>query len=392
MWLPQLPLGAAALDGKFVFQEEDTASHRARPLSWQRPCPDARSTMGVHTRNLAGMLAAGGSQWWHDFAGEGWLDDPELVAHIGRLARIADEALTAGPARPAEVVVFASKRSARRLRQDAALTDALYPRQVSELARLGAPCDWHFVEDLPRLLEQQRLGPWRLAVFLDAICLSEDERRAIREGLLRDGRTVLWCYAAGLLDDAGLSPERMGDLVGVPVRLAGELRRAEAETWLDGALTRYGPQRPIAPLLVAADGVRESGSHREWGRLIASAEPALVEASLPEARSWLSAVPSLPATALRAIARRAGVHLYVETGDQVIAGRGFLAVHAAWSGERSVRLPRPCRVEDAFTGAVLADGADTFTLRLRTGDTLLARVRETGQPAGGDQDGLPKRL
>jgi hypothetical protein len=112
----------------------------------------------------------------------------------------------------------------------------------------------------------------------------------------------------------------------------------------------------------------------------------LVETSLQEAASWFSGVPSLPAATLRAIARGAGAHLYLDTGDQVIAGRGFLAVHAAWNGERTVRLPVPSRVEDAFTGALLADDADALMVSLRTGDTLLVRVREA-RPAAGRKDG-----
>ena len=160
MWMPQMPLASCGLRGKFVFQEEDTATHRAQPLSWQRPCPDLRSTLGALTRNLAGALAAGGSQWWHDFSGEGWYGDPEIAAHVAQLVEIA---------------------------------------------------------------------------------------------------------------------------------------------------------------------------------------------------------------------RRAGVHVYVDTGDQVIGRAGLLAVHAASSGERTVRLPGSARVTDAFTGRALADGQTFFGVRLEAGDTLLAR-------------------
>jgi hypothetical protein len=170
----------------------------------------------------------------------------------------------------------------------------------------------------------------------------------------------------------------MRQLIGVPVVQASSVRCLLAETWVSGELMRYGPQQAIAPFFVADAAIRKSSVHREWGRLVAGTEPVLVEAALPEANSWWSGVPSLPATALRAIARRAGVHLYVETGDQVIAGSGFLALHAAWSGERTVRLPVTSRVQDALTGAVLADGAMAFTVRLETGDTLLARVRASG--------------
>ena len=51
---------------------------------------------------------------------------------------------------------------------------------------------------------------------------------------------------------------------------------------------------------------------------------------------------------LRSRLASAGAHVYLDTGDVVFAGRGYLAVHASSAGEKHVRLPYPCNVKEIF--------------------------------------------
>ena len=74
-------------------------------------------------------------------------------------------------------------------------------------------------------------------------------------------------------------------------------------------------------------------------------------------------------------ARDAGVHVYTDAGDQVLAERELLAVHAANAGERTIALPRRCAVADAFDGAVLGTDVDRFRVSLRAGETAVWRLR-----------------
>ena len=74
-------------------------------------------------------------------------------------------------------------------------------------------------------------------------------------------------------------------------------------------------------------------------------------------------------------AREAGVHVYTESGDQVLAEKAWLALHAAGDGLRVITLPRPCRVVDALSGETLSDGAETFSVNLRRGETAVWRLR-----------------
>jgi len=53
--------------------------------------------------------------------------------------------------------------------------------------------------------------------------------------------------------------------------------------------------------------------------------------------------------------------VYSEENDVLYAGRSLLAVHAAKPGPRRLRLPRPTRVWDLYSGQVVAESAGEFT-------------------------------
>lgn len=91
----------------------------------------------------------------------------------------------------------------------------------------------------------------------------------------------------------------------------------------------------------------------------------LITLDQPDARS----VAELAAAALAA-----GVHRYSNAGDQIFAEREWLTVHAASTGPRTLALPAPATVTDAYTGALIATAAIAFTVTLRLGETAVYRL------------------
>jgi hypothetical protein len=87
--------------------------------------------------------------------------------------------------------------------------------------------------------------------------------------------------------------------------------------------------------------------------------------------SVYSAAPHVPAQALRSMARRAGVHLYLDSVDVVYANASVLAVHALEAGDKHLRLPRNADVRDAMSGEPLATDASELTVTMRAGETRL---------------------
>ncbi|MCP4641809.1 MAG: hypothetical protein GY851_15305 [bacterium] len=80
---------------------------------------------------------------------------------------------------------------------------------------------------------------------------------------------------------------------------------------------------------------------------------------------------------IRALWHAAGVHVYLNSDDVLYAGNGWLSVHTVPGGSRTVRLPFMARVEDAFTGQVVAEGTSQLDLTLPPKSTTLFRVTHT---------------
>ena len=82
-------------------------------------------------------------------------------------------------------------------------------------------------------------------------------------------------------------------------------------------------------------------------------------------------------TELRALWRRAGVHLYSDADDVLYAGRGWLCLHSATGGTRQIRLPFTAEVTNPLTQEVLHPATSTFPIDLPKNATVLLRVIPT---------------
>jgi hypothetical protein len=374
MYLAQLISGSVRLHGKLHWCEDDTFTFRSRREYGRSRCPDRETTIGVLRRNLAGLLAEGGTAWWMDCGGngplhpggqvDGWYHDEGLMRNFAQMQRLAERRLAGGDRRPAaQVAVMLGDDSARFHRHDAALMDGLIMRQMYELGQLGAPFDTYRVADLPRLLEEPWSENYRLWVFPDCLYLSREVREALKR-LKTNGRTVLWTYGAGIVTEEGISPDAMAEATGIRVGVRHRNEPLIVNTFATGSRLLYGTERPIGPVVFGADDAAEV---KGW--LVNEADPALLERRFDGWRSVWSAAPAMPAALLRQYAAGAGVHLYVDTGEQVLWDGQLLTLHAGFSGVRTVRLPMVSNVADAYTGEAVAAGASEFVAALERGST-----------------------
>ncbi|MCY2928258.1 MAG: hypothetical protein NTV86_01945 [Planctomycetota bacterium] len=329
-------------------------------------------TVGVLERNVCGALTAGGTNWWMDQGG-GWYHDPELMAAIGRMQRLALDLLEEDRSSRAQVAVVVSQETSRFMWYDTALTESALIMQLAELGAMGAPFEVYDATDLERLFTGTDAGRIKLVVFLNCLYLSPEQRQAIASHVARDGRTLLWVHAAGLVSERGVSPEAMAELTGIRTGAYPMPWQAEVVTYLTGDRITYGTHETLGPVLYGDDA--DARLHG-WVRLHVRRDPdmpGLLEKPMPGWRSFWSAAPNLPAALLRTIARSSGVHVYSDAGDQVFAGAGVLALHAAFDGERTIHLPAPRPMRDAFTGEIFAPAAEV-ALTMRRGETRVWRL------------------
>ena len=251
------------------------------------------------------------------------------------------------------------------------VTFPLYVDQIGELCRAGAPFDWYLVEDLAEGLVPDH----KVYVFLDGFYLTEAERKAI-EGLKSQNRTLVWFFAPGYITPTGLSLDAMTSLVGLPMaqKPSGPLRIRVSED------LSFGPQKEQSPRFEV-----KPGSGDVWGTF-EGGEPALVVATLPGWRSVYCGSPGLPASLLRRIDREAGVHVYSDEGDNLTANASWVALHAASSGLKTLRLPGPHRVFDVFNKRFMGENVSEFQIQLEEGVTALFVLDPPEVGIGGSHD------
>ena len=233
-------------------------------------------------------------------------------------------------------------------------------------SRVGAPYDLVFASDLDP-------ARYKLLIAHRLLRLSGDLRArlaAARAG----GRTMVWSWADGLVGDQAISPKQQQELSGVITRMeatAGPVflrpepgltpfLRHDRIGGIFGAQPSVGGKDAVlalrlAPRLVVTDPDAER---------LACYDDREADAGLawrvgPDWRGLYSASPTVNWEVLQGAAGRAGLPLYLDSGDEAWFSDSFIAIHA---------LPRP-------------DGAKVRTVRLPAAQALYEVWRDIESPA-----------
>jgi len=351
------------LHGKLFYAEDDTFTHRASWTPWRYCCRDASDTLNILRRNLAGALTEGATQWWMDHNSEDWYADAETESGIAAMRRLADAALAHDRSPIAEIAFITNEASFRVLRQDPALIDQLWPKQQTELLRIGAPVDFVRVRDLALAEKNGDLARWKFVVVAGCLWLDHEERDLLRRTLLRDGRHVLFLHAQGICDGVRQDLSLASELTGIELKAYPDGGPCRGETVLDGQQLSWGTDKQITPILYSEDASAEA-----LGWLERQYYSVLMRKAQPGWTSLWSGVPGLPWNLLGRMAEAAGVHRYLDDGSQVMANAGLLAVHPAGDGRRTMRLPQLRHLTDALTGADCGVSA-SLEIDMRRGQT-----------------------
>jgi hypothetical protein len=385
------PITSLRLHGKLWYHDNDTVSFRYDEMNRANPdrslvtryrqelgaTDTAEQTIAQYRRGAGFVLGNGVYQSFFDLHG-GYFDDPQLLAEVTRLNRVFAAAAEDDGSSIAEILVVSDEVScAYATFESGFLQQTLRPAQV-QLAKLGAPHDSILVNDL-ELLDVAR---YRLVILLNCFHLTDVQRRQIRQVLCRENRMLLWCYAPGLFQDSVASGESMADLTGLRLAIAPD------ETPVRLQITLQGGSHPAVDELIAG-GTSTVGSPHVWARIIALSDETATALgrlqgrnevlfglkSLGEWTSVYTANAVLPASLLRALARSAGVHIFSERDEAFYASRSYVCLQAATDGRHTLHFPRPTDLVDPFTGSSCASSVRTFSREMKSGETLLLRMK-----------------
>jgi hypothetical protein len=381
------PSESMRLHGKLYVYEDDTRTHLARHDHLNYGKADSlEESLAILKRNLAYVVTHGQGIWWLT----GWThrsphielsQEPAFRPLIRRFNEIGEFALGLGRAPAAEVAVLVDDESFYyEWVKNSLDIPLIFQQRLWGLPHLGAPFDVYLLQDLL----DGNLEPYKLYVFLNAFRLDGSRREALKSQVRKEGRTALWIYAPGYLNEDG-SPENMADLTGIAFGSGdhpwGPLIHL---TDLGHPITRglpqdlsWGTHSLLGPVFHVEDPQAQILGNVVYAQ--GRCRPGFVVKEFPGWNSIYSAAPNLPAPVLRGIARYAGVHIYNDQGDTLYATPQLLGVHTAAGGERTFCLPKPVEVVyDLFEQQVVARETDRFQVTLLPASTVLYYTGEVG--------------
>lgn len=382
-------------NGKFWFNEGDYRTHlvfgsaaAAAGEPPQNPWESKQVLLREHVRGLV----FGYPTYLMDF-GWNWFYSPSIVKVIQTTSVVEEAVREAGVRRRAEVAVVTDQESQLYGNYFANPAERMFK---GKLDQLGVSWDSYELSDFLSLKENR----YKLVVFLN-ICALNDEERLQLKALRGPGRTFVWMHRPGETD---LSRRRTADPVEMISDLTGFklLEKAPVgEVTADPKVLRQlfegetrflpmGSQQPKVTELNREVSLSDAYAGMPIGNVpapyqvsdsdaicIARDRQGRTYVALKEINGWTSiytAFCDIDPVLLRAIARRAGCHLWVESEDFSFIAENLIGLHASTSGRKEVALPEKRDVFDLVAGQIVAEQVSRFTIPMMTGETRIFQL------------------
>ncbi|MHB1463181.1 MAG: hypothetical protein ACYC1M_17980 [Armatimonadota bacterium] len=360
--------------GKLWFNESDNRSYLSGTMAGTYKIPGMAETredfMAVMEREYGHTVSRGTGQWWFDVP-PGSYKDTVLASLFTKMEAYRQS-------------VFDDPQAAKLLPEIAFLVDEDTPcfmtpvneflgrsffDYFSRLPTLGAPYGIYLMSDAAKLPESVKL-----VVVVNAYRLTRRQTDTLGR-LGRPGRSIMWLYAPGLYEASEgavgkRNPARMSVSTGIRLEMDDTARPLLAISTISKDKTPFGVGTG-QPVIWSSDGdAKVLANYADTGRA------AVVMKDRGGWCSVWSGVPNPAVPLLREIARKAGVHIYNETGDTFYAGNGTITIHSNHPGQKSIKLGQPCDVEELFVDRPLVwHGVSVIEFDMADIRTQVFRVR-----------------
>lgn len=320
------------LHNKMYFDEADIRTHYYN-LRVDYRCANLMETCNVIKRAIGYSLTKGTSLWWFLLVGNETFHDENIMSVIAggakeNAAALRRERTAFSP--NAEVAVFFFNHQPRTYYAD------LYAKfYLDTLSRSGVPFDVYSLNDATH----PELPEYKMYIFLNP---PENMPEFRRKGL------KLWIFQS-----AFTTVKMQKHLPSAPV--TSHFLQGDRKNGLNLKLSRYSSVAdPEATILGTFNG-----------------KPA---AAVKGNDAWFLAIPDI--ASLHTLYQKAGVHIWNRSGDVLFAGNGYVMLHAASSGEKTICLPQKYRIHDVFSTSDIKKKriGHTFRLFLNKGETKIFRL------------------
>lgn len=379
------PVRSVQLAGKLWWDENDYYTYLTPEWKWVEGWTgprDFNTTLNQQKRQLAAQIHHGAAGWWFDMEG-GWYDAPEAMAMIKKLNEIGSKSVNFDRESVADVAVVVDEKSLLYIGQGSDLYNSLILEQPIEFGRMGTPVDWIMAEDLGKTKK------YRMYVMLNLFHVTDPVNKEIIKLQQGDAKSIVWVYAPGLMTDKA-DPANCVKLTGIKLQMLRDKSPLQVEINENGnkmfpSLPKgfiYGTQYKIGPVMVAKDP-----SAQTLGTLYGFDLPGLVYKNIKGVQTYYTASTKLSYQLLRAIAARAGVHIYNNVDDGTYVNKSFISIHTVRGGKRTLSFPAPVSLYDVYNDKVVAVNSKAVTVEMPVKTTEIYFI---GTPEQWRKNGLQK--
>lgn len=355
------PVDSVRGAGKLWLNEDDTRTYLSEDTLGRAGTPE--DTHGVHQRNFAHILPRRLACWYMDLPAQGWLNAPGIWENIAGLRRIYEQEIRRPASWQPEVAIIVDERSPLYLAGNNTLTLPLTQFR-REFYRVGAGFRINLLSDVLA----GRVPLSKVALFIGCLHLTAAQRARLVKALR--GRTAIWFYGSGYLDDQHGSVESMQELTGFSFTESSDGGSAIVTFDSGPALTSgvagttYGPDTHLQPLWSISDG-------QSVERLACYADGTTAGACRKRhgGKSIYLGTAGCPAQLLRNVLQDAGVHVYVDSDDVLLTDGHFLSLTATQPGIKKIALPPGMALCDISTQQALATLDGVVAQELALGET-----------------------
>ncbi|MHA4846713.1 hypothetical protein ACX0G7_21285 [Flavitalea antarctica] len=374
-----LTLDSLKLHKKLLFQEIDHTTYIApQTVENGRRIPgsntklkDEFQTVHVLRREFVLTRVKNASLWWFDFFG-GYFYAKPLMNEIEKMISMQQEHLRHLHLESiAEIAVFGDVKSMYYTQAFSSLATDLLVTPPDELARIGAPYDIYNFSDIDH--PDLPLERYKLIIILNAFEIAHAKKEFIKAKMQTGGRTVLWMYAPGYIQDKKFSLESISSTTGFAIK-----RREAADSRVQVTAQNLSSQfptditfdftRPIKPLFELAEANAEI-----LGTYVSDGKAAFARKKFSGYTSVYCAVGGVPAKVLREIARTAGVHIFYEGSDPVYINNRLIGIHMQTDVTHRLTLKtrKNYKLQELFDGGTINVKNGECVLPHRAGYTKL---------------------
>lgn len=363
------PVDSVRAAGKLWLNEDDTRTYLSQEGDPYGRVATLQGSEWVHQRNFGQIFPRRMACWYMDLMNEGWLNSEDLWKNIGEIHSAYQEGLNTPARWNPEVAVVIDEKSFFSLAEGWEVTRLLCANFRPDLYRMGTPFRIHLLSDVMK----NHLELPKVTLFIGCFRLSPEEREKVSAATM--GKTQVWFYGSGYLDDAGATVNNMQEVTGFAItsqKADGPgVVSFEKGTPLTQGLeeTKYGLDIPLKPrfAVVQGDGITP----------LAYFEDGSIASAVREdngARRYYIGSLGCPPKMLRNILREAGVWVWMDSDDVVLPSDRFLSITATTEGEKVLTPPEGKKLIPLSGGAPLLPVDGKVNLSMKMGETCQFQV------------------